>query len=79
MSYVNFEHALEDNTYFCLQVGRYPQAKHYNRVREQTTTTGGYFVVDKKSKKWNGVDTSPENTRRLMTTFFDELGCGSLG
>ncbi|KAK5977677.1 hypothetical protein GCK32_008312, partial [Trichostrongylus colubriformis] len=49
---VNFENALEDKAYFCLQVGRYPQPKHHNRVHEPTTTTGGYFVVDKKFKKW---------------------------
>ncbi|KAK5980609.1 hypothetical protein GCK32_003582 [Trichostrongylus colubriformis] len=90
-------------------VGRYPQPKHYNRVREPTTTTGGYFVVDKKSRKWidhyvklreyvcrnnniadataplkvffiqwGGQVMTPESTRRRMTAFFDELGCGIL-
>ncbi|KAK5982469.1 hypothetical protein GCK32_004737 [Trichostrongylus colubriformis] len=102
----------EDGTLISEQfwVGRYPQPKHYNRVREPTTTTGGYFVVDKKSKKWidhyvklrdfvcqknnisdataplkvffilwRGHVMTPENTRRLMATFFEELGCGTLG
>nr|CDJ93431.1 unnamed protein product [Haemonchus contortus] len=34
------------------QVGSYPLPKHYNRVREPTSRSGGYFVVDKKCKEW---------------------------